>query len=51
MDSEGNLVADKFKDAFKKQQEPVVKRISELENFVDTCIANNGELKWLCFLN
>jgi hypothetical protein len=51
MDSEGNLLADKFKDAFRKHREPVVNKVAELENFVDTCITNNGELKWLCFLN
>jgi len=50
MDSEGNLLADKFKDAL-KHREPVGKKVAELENFVDTCITNNGELKWLCFLN
>ena len=51
MDSEGNLLADKFKDAFRKHQEPVVSKVAELENFVDACITNSGELNWLYFLN
>jgi tetrahydromethanopterin S-methyltransferase subunit B len=51
MDSEGNLLADKFKDTFRKHQEPVANKVAELENFVDTCISNNGEFKLLCFLN
>ena len=51
MDSEGNLLADKIKDIFKKHQEPVGNKVADLENFVDACITKNGELKMLCFLN
>jgi hypothetical protein len=45
MDSDGKLLADMFKDTFKKRQEPVVNKVAEMEHFVDTCITNSGELK------
>ena len=51
MDSEGNLLADKFKEALRKHREPLVNKVTELDNFVDVCITNNGELKWPGFLN
>ena len=51
MDSEGNLLADKFKEAFRKHREPVANKVAELENFVDACITNCCEFKWPSFLN
>jgi hypothetical protein len=49
MDSEGNLLADKLKDAFTKHQSPVVDKVADVEKFVDSCVAKNGEIKGLCF--
>lgn len=47
MDSEGNLIADKLKDAFKNHQEPAVNKVADLEKFLDTCVTKSGEIKWL----
>jgi hypothetical protein len=44
MDSAGNLLADKLKDAFRKHQEPVANKAADLEKFVDSCITKNGEI-------
>ncbi|GFG37022.1 hypothetical protein Cfor_05425 [Coptotermes formosanus] len=45
MDSEGNLIADKLKDAFKNHQEPAVNKVADLEKFLDTCVTKSGEIK------
>jgi nitrogen fixation/metabolism regulation signal transduction histidine kinase len=45
MDTEGKLLADKLKDVFRKHKDTIVNKVTEMENFVDTCITQSGELK------
>jgi hypothetical protein len=43
MDSDGNLVPARLKEAFAKRPGPVAVKVADLEVFVDTCVAQDGE--------
>jgi hypothetical protein len=43
MDSDGNLVPARLKEEFAKRPGPVAVKVADLEVFVDTCVAQDGE--------
>jgi hypothetical protein len=49
MDSDGNLVAAKLKEAFTKHQGPVATKVADLEMFVDSCVAKDSEYESIHF--
>jgi hypothetical protein len=51
MDSKGNLVPAKLKEAFVKPQGPVDTKDTDREMLVDACIAKDGEFRLLYHLH
>jgi hypothetical protein len=51
MDSKGKLVPDKLKEAFARYQSPADTKVTDLDMFVDACIAKDGELGSRCYLH